>query len=911
MAGPEAAVSFERPFLSVTATERPRTHNPHAVVRTFDGYWFVVLRTAPNRRGTRDSATGSSSGGEDASLERDSARTGRQYKILRIHPTSGAFLPLTGIGGEVLVFPCLDEAFRAIQQEDRRPDHVDPSIRFPFVHRFQTVVGALVLDMLYILVINETEAAIALPRNRTVFRVAESEWIRVPLRVRQPAMTRSEREALDTLINTNLKENYFFCAHADLTTPFPHCLTRPPTAALEDYDWNKRLREPFEAADVGNVCCVLLCGLAISMVVPQTTGPDLHVGMISRKNNRNPGPRYLGRGLNDRAGAGNEFESELFLWVENPDEDGLSARWSRYLWRRGTVPLHWKSVINNYVSEADIIMEPDAYRNVDTYFDALYSHLSETVRMDAACTTAPAAAFECNLMLLNLLRASKHYGEDLLSDRYEQCASYLRTKYEHEGSGRAIRTHLEYRQFDWHQSVKGLGIECTVALLWDLVGLGTSADPAGLTSNGELRFTGSLLSVGCAAVQQRFLRVNCADSLDRTNLACFFTCLKVILHQTANVSAIVAAPPLSESTPPPNFGRFFSRLAAFTGGELPAPASPRGASSRSRSALVFADTDLSTEDHTEQERNTPPGFSYLRETYPQRLLTVLATMFVANGDTIATLYTGSAALHTGIIRNLVPSLKPARPNHLISLQRRYENVFEDKRRQIQYELLLGRNLVHRFPSLQGCFSVLKLMPEQWNRAVVIEGIGRDISESEAQALISSWEGIEDVTYGLDWRDEGCLVETPSLSPTSPLSPASTPETSAEITPLTLAVVLFTGEINASRVLHLAGAGFVLSPQRELVAPYQYPVENSDLSAPPSPSADYLLKATKTTLEIGQKACDKAVVFGMTARDRTAVLREKSAERAGQGIAFAKDKVKIFGRAVGKWMVAQPARESPS
>lgn len=27
--------------------------------------------------------------------------------------------------------------------------------------------------------------------------------------------------------------------------------------------------------------------------------------------------------------------------------------------------------------------------------------------------------------------------------------------------------------------------------------------------------------------QTRFLRINCADSLDRTNLACYFTCLQM------------------------------------------------------------------------------------------------------------------------------------------------------------------------------------------------------------------------------------------------------------------------------------------------------------------------------------------------------------------------------------------------
>jgi hypothetical protein len=61
----------------------------------------------------------------------------------------------------------------------------------------------------------------------------------------------------------------------------------------------------------------------------------------------NPGTRYHSRGLNSKASPGNEYEFEQLLWKTTKD----SVNWTSMIWRRGTVPLHWKSKINMAVCE--------------------------------------------------------------------------------------------------------------------------------------------------------------------------------------------------------------------------------------------------------------------------------------------------------------------------------------------------------------------------------------------------------------------------------------------------------------------------------------------------------------------------------------------------------------------------------
>ncbi len=105
--------------------------------------------------------------------------------------------------------------------------------------------------------------------------------------------------------------------------------------------------------------------------------------------------------MNDKASPGNEYEEEQIVWKI---VQGI-VHWSRNVWRRGTVPIHWKSKINSAVADADIIISEKPYEDIDVYYTRImerYNHKPLTI--------------------VNLLRAKAvHADEGVLS---EVCIPY-------------------------------------------------------------------------------------------------------------------------------------------------------------------------------------------------------------------------------------------------------------------------------------------------------------------------------------------------------------------------------------------------------------------------------------------------------------------------------------------------------
>ena len=102
------------------------------------------------------------------------------------------------------------------------------------------------------------------------------------------------------------------------------------------------------------------------------------MGMICKRSSYNPGTRYNARGLNHKASPGNEYEVEQLLWKT---VQGV-VHWSRSVWRRGTVPIHWRSEVNSAVADADIVISDKPYENIDVYYSRLmerYNHKPLTI----------------------------------------------------------------------------------------------------------------------------------------------------------------------------------------------------------------------------------------------------------------------------------------------------------------------------------------------------------------------------------------------------------------------------------------------------------------------------------------------------------------------------------------------------
>lgn len=250
--------------------------------------------------------------------------------------------------------------------------------------------------------------------------------------------------------------------------------------------------------------------------------------------------------------------------------------------------------------------------------------------------------------------------------------------------------------------------------------------------------------VSISSVQTNFIRVNCADSLDRTNLGCFFISLQVVMEmlKTMNVSlgSFVDQSPVKAASD--------SDSADDEDDKSGHSAAPAEALSLDESTMMDASPQRRASAVSQRSTNRfrPPflrSWSEVRDPRrcPPAVVRALAEMFVANGDAVAMMYTNSAALHTNLMRKLA-GMKPAKANAVISAQRRYENVFEDRKKFRHVEILLGRNIELHLPSLSPAYFVRPIPYAFWSSALVLTGVPRGATRSEIEsALRDLWDQV--------------------------------------------------------------------------------------------------------------------------------------------------------------------------
>lgn len=203
-------------------------------------------------------------------------------------------------------------------------------------------------------------------------------------------------------------------------------------------------------------------------------------------------------------------------------------------------------------------------------------------------------------------------------------------------------------KYDWHHLLKVNGLNASVEGLWSAVGPKLKA--YGVTV-GQLRVSndGKILESKITKEQNGIVRVNCADSLDRTNLVCFFHSLQTIAEQCRLIGSTLCSSKKSAEDIPSFEGLSFS-------------------------------------------------LDHLKQTYDNDLLVKLAEVYVNKGDVCATVYTNTVAMHTGALREFAQHLPAAPSNTKIIVERRIQNVLKDKYRQTSIEMFLGVNWNTYFPA---------------------------------------------------------------------------------------------------------------------------------------------------------------------------------------------------------------------
>jgi hypothetical protein len=588
----------------------------------------------------------------------------------------------------------------------------------------------------------------------------ETVWRKVPLRWPDAPTSKAEGKALAAMLEYQVADVHFFAAEGtDLTRPMAlkgaADASETEAAGMEarafpgadcEFVWNAQLAEPVTACGAAGMCPALVQGFAESRSFGERTGQRRwHLLLLARRSWLHPGPRFIARGLNARCMPGNEVECEHVLWVASKRDDSgrRAARWASHIWRRGSVPIWWEQRIEKAVGEAEIYVRDNPTRGAGAYFEHIFKRYETLavapVESTGAATRTAVTGYTC----INLLRCAEGRAEVQLTEYFQQAVREARKAMNAHrstsvgelgvvavgGSGDsdgeadnssvagASQRAIEVVNFDWHATVKQMGEDGAVEGMWER--LQPHVASSGF-SMGEVRMPatpGGAPEVTLDRKQCGFLRFNCADSLDRTNLGGFYAGLQTLVAMCKALDLDIAPAKANASNGLPagwemrmHEGKPFyidhnTKTTTWTHPFADEQGAPSGADDGDGAGVDLADGRENLwavyEDVLlEARKEVSAGTRRFKESVSPQLLSALAEIHVNQGDVHAAVYTGTKAQHSRSMH----VLSAERPrggqrankaaNAAISIQRRIVNMAQDSGRLLQQEAFLGARPMH-------------------------------------------------------------------------------------------------------------------------------------------------------------------------------------------------------------------------
>ncbi|OHS94372.1 hypothetical protein TRFO_39457 [Tritrichomonas foetus] len=457
-----------------------------------------------------------------------------------------------------------------------------------------------------IAIIDKSEVTATLPGDHQVKTLRHATYIYIPLRG-NPSKT-------SPFEDFHAHNKYYFCDTYDLTHLFPSNsrtnqksntststgngeITGESKGELsgefngensdskysepdEGFLWNVGWKRPFVKLGIPHICVDLLQGACVSQ---EFSNHGFSMIYIARRSSINPGTRFSARGLNERNYPGNEVECEL-IFIRNGEF------WSQQ-WRRGSIPLRWKTTLSSKIGQPKHRVADDYMNGTSEYFKDLFNRFGDDVEV------------RC----ISLLKYSdSEHAEKEISDTYKKAIDQLNEE--------GLKNIL-FVPFDLDKRLKNDGKSQTISQFLSVINPMTQNDG----------FTKGTLPNIVTERQKGLLRINCADSLDRTNLATFYYAMLATARWCLQ-QKVGLVPTLTLDITHPE--------------------------------LIF-----------------------------DKLITeFLAVRFVETGNIISKLYTNTNAIKSNAIRAFAPNLINNSIDASISVKRRVHNVINDPVRQKLIEL---------------------------------------------------------------------------------------------------------------------------------------------------------------------------------------------------------------------------------
>ena len=432
------------------------------------------------------------------------------------------------------------------------------------------LIGIAATDNAYAIgIIDKTEVTARIPPDHTIKTIRHCTFIQIPIRKGAPKSSVYE--------DFQMADNHFICDSYDLTNLFPvKDLSHPDRGFV----WNCGWQQPFEALGIPEVCTNVIQGVCVSKDFEEN-GVKFSIGYIARRSVLNPGTRYAARGLNDLNSPGNEVECELLFFKGN-------QFWSER-WRRGSIPIRWKTTLTSKLSSPKHKVDEDYFNGTVEYFKMLNERFNHVT-----------------IRCISLLETEQDHAENEIKEFFRKSINQL---YDN-GIENVFFSPFDLNQ---HLHADGSG-EAMLDFLSYIAPLG----------DGD-GFTRGTLPFDVQEIQQGLMRFNCADSLDRTNLATFYYAMKFASEWCKENKVALTDTPNADPNQP---------------------------------NLIIK----------------------------QMIIDFLASAFVDSGNVISRLYTNTPAIKINAIKKFSPSIVVTQSDTNITLQRRMQNVMIDPVRQKLIEL---------------------------------------------------------------------------------------------------------------------------------------------------------------------------------------------------------------------------------
>lgn len=284
-----------------------------------------------------------------------------------------------------------------------------------------------------------------------------------------------ETQYLHLLNQHLLKATLFFSIDNayDLTNSLQRQLSGTGPVEREDrFWWNQYMCEELEKSGAHDFVTPVIYGYFKSHSATFKGHQSLEFALLTRRSWARAGTRYFRRGIDENGNVANFNETEQIFTT-------LDQQLFSVLQTRGSVPVYW-SEINNLKYKPNLVISSRPSQ------DATAKHFKEQVDLYG------------DNFLVNLVNQSGY--EKPVKDAYEKAVETLTD---------SLASHVKYIYFDFHHECSKMRWDRIKLLLEHLIKLGYTSDNY---------FHYDLASKTIKRKQNKVVRTNCMDCLDRTNV---------------------------------------------------------------------------------------------------------------------------------------------------------------------------------------------------------------------------------------------------------------------------------------------------------------------------------------------------------------------------------------------------------